>query len=419
MNMLARSSKIRRSRSSCSRNGLTLIELMIAVALTLVIVAAMIRAFTASSDQIGLGRAQMDMHNKLRMVTETLRNDLQNATCTPRPRGLSDERSGYFEYVEGDEVDGDHATTDNSFIGDHDDILSLTVRSEDVPFRGRFNGGFVESYLAEVTWWVVHEGGDDYGGNFRLYRRVLLIRPDLTTTLTDFSTFYRSNDISVRREVGGPGLVMNSLEDLADRRNRFCHDTGTFPNELIPGLLDSRPLTGIYEGEDLMLDNCVAFDIKVFSPDAPVIVNGNYLAETSDYGYLTDQTNLGGITTDYGGYVDLGFGDRLTPPISGSWFADEAYDNGYSFSSFPYTYCTWSATYESDGEDQDNDGEIDEGVDGIDNPGSDPGIDENNERETQPPCPWPIRSMQVSIRMIEKKTNLVLQKSIKESFVPN
>ncbi|MCP4079567.1 MAG: prepilin-type N-terminal cleavage/methylation domain-containing protein, partial [Planctomycetaceae bacterium] len=56
-----------------SRQGLTLVELLIAVSLTLIIVAAMIRAFKSTGDSISLGRAKMDMHNKIRVVTETLR----------------------------------------------------------------------------------------------------------------------------------------------------------------------------------------------------------------------------------------------------------------------------------------------------------------------------------------------------------
>ncbi len=188
-------------RRSVCRVGLTLIELMIAVVITLVIVAAMIRAFKLASDEIGVGRAAMDLHNQLRAVTETLRRDLQNATCVPRPRGISDERSGYFEYVESDEYDSDHTDPlTNSHIGDHNDILALTVRSTDRPFRGRFNGAFVESYLAEVVWWTVAGGTDTYDGNVQLYRRVLLIRPDLTTAEVNFDTFYADNDVSVRRD---------------------------------------------------------------------------------------------------------------------------------------------------------------------------------------------------------------------------
>ena len=62
MNKLA--SKVRSGKSP-QRSGLTLIELMIAVTLTLVIIAVMVRAFKLTSDEIGVGRARMDMHNQL------------------------------------------------------------------------------------------------------------------------------------------------------------------------------------------------------------------------------------------------------------------------------------------------------------------------------------------------------------------
>ncbi len=399
-------------RRSVCRVGLTLIELMIAVVITLVIVAAMIRAFKLASDEIGVGRAAMDLHNQLRAVTETLRRDLQNATCVPRPRGISDERSGYFEYVESDEYDSDHTDPlTNSHIGDHNDILALTVRSTDRPFRGRFNGAFVESYLAEVVWWTVAGGTDTYDGNVQLYRRVLLIRPDLTTAEVNFDTFYADNDVSVRRDPVLGGLVMNSLESLAGRGNRFAHASGAanFPNEFQRSILDVRPLTGDNLGDDLMLANCLAFDIKLLSPNTTVKLTGGQTVELSDPGYAALPITT--VEQTAGGYVDLGV-------ANGGWFTGPAYQNGYSFTEFPYTYCTWSATYESDGFDQDGVGGIDQGTNGLDDDLAN-GVDDNGERETQPPYPHPIRSLQVSVRMIDKKTNQVLQKSIKESFVPN
>ncbi len=448
MKLLVVSRPPSRQRMNMSkRHGITLIELMIAVVLTLVIIAAMIRAFKASSDQITIGRAAMDMHNQLRSVVETLRSDLQNATCVPRVRGINDERSGYFEYVEGFEHDHDHFDPlSNSYLGDHDDILALTVRSTDRPFRGRYydettmSTVYVESYLAEVVWWAVYENTngnvtappnsvpiEDYGDNVRLYRRVLLIRPDLATSETNFDTFYAGNDVSVRRDLATGDLVMNSLEDLSDRKNRFAHDTSTFPHEFIPGLLDSRPLTGDFEGEDLMLAWATSFDIKVFSPnttvflpDGSTVSSIGQVVEPTDPGYGPLETAYPpganpGLYPAAGGYVDLG---HTGIPNNNEWFDGAAFENGYTFANYPFTYCTWTAAYESDGVSQDGDALVDEGLDGLDNDNAN-GVDDNLERETQPPYPYPIRSIQVTVRMIETKTNQVIQKSVKESFVPN
>ena len=61
---------------------------------------------------------------------------------------------------------------------------------------------------------------------------------------------------------------------------------------------------------------------------------------------------------------------------------------------------------------------LDQGIDGIDN-NNDGVIDDNLERETRPPYAYPVRSLQVGVRMIDKKSNLVLQQTVRESFVPN
>ncbi len=424
------------------RSGMTLIELLIAVTLTLVIIVVMVRAFKLTSDEIGIGRAKMDMHNQLRTVTETLRRDLQLATCSPRPRGLNDERTGYFEYVEGEEFDRNHMNMNtNSFVGDHDDVLSLTVRSDDKPFRGRFNNGFVESNLAEICWWIVHDdtNGDgevQYDENVRLYRRVLLIRPDLAPLTSPPAEFFEANDISARQEAGN--MVPNSLDQLANRRNRYSHDgtIANFPHELQANWLSERVLgidggDGVpipadpnpnREGEDLMLSDCVAFDIKIFDPNSEVanIAGTDYLLDSNDPGFNPDPVSM--PITSTGGYVDLGFGVPFVPVVLNGWFADNATPATSAPASVLWTantWCSWFAGYESDGIDQNVDTIItDEGANGVDDDGLN-GIDDNAERETQPPYPYPIRSIQISVRMIEKKTNQILQKTIKESFVPN
>jgi hypothetical protein len=417
-----------RSAKSSPRRGLTLVELMIAVTLTLVIIGVMVRAFKSTSDEIGIGRARMDMHTKLRAVTETLRRDLQTATCLPRARGLSDERTGYFEYVEGPEYDRNHINPNtNSFLGDHDDVLALTVRSDEKPFRGRYNGGFVESNLAEVVWFLVHTGPDDYSGQYRLYRRVLLIRPDLLPLTMTPAQFFESNDISARPEAAD--MVPNSLEDLADRSNRYAHDRGTFPHELQNGYgaqatwLSDRVLgfdgDGVFdpdrEGEDLMLNGCTAFDIKVFDPTSPVkrASGTDYLLDPNDPGYVASVDPA--ATT--GGYVDLGYDPALVAPAA-TWFSPNSAPNGYTWTANANTWCSWYAGYEFDGIDQNGNALIDEGSNGVDDDLAN-GVDDNAERETPPPYANPIRSIQISVRMIEPNSNQVLQKTIKESYVPN
>lgn len=74
---------------------------------------------------------------------------------------------------------GAGAITDGRALGDWDDILALTVRSESDPFVGRFGGALVESPLAEVVWFATEQPhstpADPNDGMRRIYRRVLLI----------------------------------------------------------------------------------------------------------------------------------------------------------------------------------------------------------------------------------------------------
>jgi hypothetical protein len=439
----------------------------------------MVRAFRSTSNEIALGRARLDMQTQVRMVTETLRRDLQHATCLPRPRSASDERSGFFEFVEGEHIDKDHTLgAQNSYMGDHDDILALTVRSDGQPFQGYFNGTRIESNLAEVIWWCHHvdtsgDGEVQYDEPVHLYRRVLLIRPDLDPqtiqanypTLNHFyvghndgATVFPANDVSVRDE--GGTWVANSLEDLADRRNRYAHDELNMPHELVRATLalrifgtdqepdgDNEDVTR--EGEDLVLPNCVAMDIRVFDPwvesfiPDPAEFGGappdiGQVIEMGDPGIDSAVTSWDPLTThpqsypQTGAYVDLAYDTTPVFTSTNRWFAGWPIENNYTFSDA--TWCTWWAAFEYDGIDNDGDGLIDEGsnglddngADGIDNDGingiDDPAevaIDDIYELESPPPYFHPIRAIQISIRKLETNTNQVLQKTIKESFVPN
>ena len=80
-----------------SRRGLTLIEIMIALTMTLIVLGAMMQAFQYASGQMQMGRATMELANRLRSAEELLRSDLSNLTVEPRPYTGNTNPNGYFE----------------------------------------------------------------------------------------------------------------------------------------------------------------------------------------------------------------------------------------------------------------------------------------------------------------------------------
>jgi hypothetical protein len=79
-------------------------------------------------------------------------------------------------------------------------------------------------------------------------------------------------------------------------------------------------------------------------------------------------------------------------------------------------YDTWSTHYEYDGVSQFG-GPADRATDGLDNDGKN-GLDDAGERETQPPYPYPLRSIQVRIRAFDPDSRQVREVTIVEDFVP-
>lgn len=267
--------------------GLTLIEILIALVMTLIVLGAMMYAFRYASKEISRGRAVMEMSNQLLVVEDQLRADFDGVTVDLRPWAKTASPNGYFEYIEGYgsdksrlDFDQPKGTADqvidavraDAIMGDLDDVVAMTVRSKSRPFRGRFNGAIVESNVAEVIWWTTFVDLNanlipDYNETVTLHRRVLLIRPDLIATLSapsgplemtpgngfEVQKFFLENDISARPEdIDGDGdletMIPNSLADLSKRENRFAHlwqepGTSTFPHQLSFGLLISFSLS--------------------------------------------------------------------------------------------------------------------------------------------------------------------------------
>lgn len=559
-------SEIPTTPSSQPPAGLTLVEMLVGMAITLVMMAAVVTLFANVSSSVRNRRANAELGAQLRHTRSRLAQDLAGATAPGRTWLRPEAAVGYLEIIDGPWSDSnpspliannelDYATslvpsagvrdsatneivttngasTDGGGLGDFDGILALTVKSQGDPFRGRvFNVSTnrhetIESEYAEVIWYAIENPADGSLGEpgmRTLYRRVLLIAPWLElpelTSLPGGNIdeqilyFYQNFDISAQIyqvQVDGTlvpnmssRLVANTLADLTKRENRFAHRLNIDQTSLAwPFIMDQRairffgdgtlanlssplqpfgwpPSSGPVDrlGEDVMLNDVLAFDLRVYDPGAPQIVrnagppNGDVL-EPSDPGWnVFSQNEIVG----FGAYVNLGWdpGSALSMDPSGTGTLDPAASNSYTgpFANYvtkytynygdsaqptevplngpkplfkdprqpgwhplrptglvfgyPAVYDTWSFHYEHDGLDQDNDGIIDEGANGLDDPitPGDPlsavnGVDDIGEYETSPPYDTPLRGLKVILRAYERDARQIRETSVTHTFVP-
>ncbi len=84
-----------------SRLALTLVEMLIGMAITLLMMAAIVNLFANIGSGVRIRRAAMEMGGQLRLVRATLFNDLAGATCRALPWHREYEDAGYIEIIEG------------------------------------------------------------------------------------------------------------------------------------------------------------------------------------------------------------------------------------------------------------------------------------------------------------------------------
>ncbi len=468
------------SRSPLASRGITLVEMLISMAVTLIMMAAVVNLFANIGAGVRKRNASMELGGQLRMARSRLFKDLAGATSAARPKLPSDDHDdGYLEIIEGlysDKNPTGIALTvdtiipssqidplDGGGLGDYDDILALTVRSESEPFvaPGRrlnntttfWEDGMVESDLAEIIWFAVENPTGDptlEPGMRTIYRRVLLIAPwvDLSNlpaptgiNAAAYKKFYDDYDISVRIEgpSGGPYIwVPNTLADLTKRENRFAH-TGAPPKlNNFPWAMDSRrirhtittdhplwPLEDDRQGEDVMLNDVLAFDLRVYDPGAPLFEYNGYVIEPSaDTIFSTVVT--GGTLSGFGAFVDLGWDNSYDYNAAASApspdFQEERKVGWHPrlpavLRGTPAVYDTWSYHYETDGVNQDGLSGIDQGTDGIDSNNAN-GVDDSLERETSPPYDTPLRAMQVKLRIYDRDSRQIREATVTRNFVP-
>jgi type II secretory pathway pseudopilin PulG len=254
------------------------------------------------------------------------------------------------------------------------------------------------------------------------------------------------NEVNTTQPIGG--TPPNRFSGLATI-NRDSISAGQDPNSSnVVSYLNKERYT-----EDVILTNVLAFDVRIWDPGAPII--RNTLRNTSDPtdterpplkpgdpGYI-NQINNSPTVVGYGAFVDLNYLGILgmsslnhdpntgefplnyTAPATApdAWFSGP----GNHFSGLvgslttssstspnplaPSVYDTYSTHYETDGIDQDDDGQTDEYATGF--------VRTNNQPETSAPYPYPIRAIQVMIRVFDPDTQQVRETVVEQHFSTN
>jgi hypothetical protein len=455
--------------------------MLIATAITLVMMAAVATVFDQFGRTVNDSRATLEMSARIRDARIRLQRDLDGLTTPPIPLLRPDAGAGYLEILEGSRSDlfptrlalstasllpsNDSGNLNSAVgptgLGDADDILMMTVRSTGAPFLGRAlrleSDGvtktpiIVQSQVAEIVWFAVENpaGGPGEPGMRSLYRRILLVMPgthegflnaaNVPAPMSELE-FYRNFDVSARlprhQNSQYNKWELNTLADLTKRENRFAHDPENFPHPVnampirggpngqpdfsLSGTL--RPFGSITDsntgatwagerfGEDLVMSNVLAFDVRVFDPDAPIFRVDQTAVAPGDPAYR------GSILIGRGAFVDLGYDPTAT--ILGQ----SAQIQGlipYAYPAVPQInyrlYDTWPLHYEHDGIDQDGNGVADQGSDGFDSNGN--GIvDDILERETHPPYDVPLKGIEIRIRAYEPFSRQVKELSVVRGF---
>jgi prepilin-type N-terminal cleavage/methylation domain-containing protein len=506
--------------STKGRRGFTLVEMLVAMALTLILVYSIAEFYAYIGNAVRDGRATIELGGQLRAASQQLHDDLNSLTLRPSAWVDNGASSGYFTIYEGPGYDGDPdgngittkviagetfydiaADSNNNqqpdmvennittLYGDGDDVLAMTIQAKGVPFQGRYydvntmTTKTITSQYAEVVWFTTFDdmngdGNWDIGEPRILCRRLLLIRPDLTpysstqfqyTTVDNSFDFWDGNDISVHMEEFNPPMGMkywapiaNSLQSLTFRQNRFgCRMTanaprGTAPvavlNNTAPSHMDINPgsfagsnvytMQGAGFGEDRVIPNVLAFDVRVFDPAARI-----YQATASQgSGTLTGATTKDiAVTAGDAGYTSVAVSEGTDPLtqtpaklvantpsnnklIGLGAYVDLYYNQGLSresaqmaytvFSRAPvntnFTYGIWDTWSRSNLISIDPDS-----VDGLDGDNAN-GVDDAGERAVTalPPYPTPLRGIQVRLRVYEPQTRQARQVTVGADFLP-
>lgn len=303
-----------------ARRGFSLTELLIAMTIALMVMAAVASLFGAFSSSARTVDANAALADALRAASSRLRYDLTGVTVDVTRPNAPESGTGYFEYIEGPRRDFNAGTPE----ADTDDVLLFTSRALGRPFKGRYtfvsaSGSSVviscESPYAEIAWFCkpAPDAEQTVAGIrlHRLYRRQMLsnayigqspfIAPGAANVLSSGSlapnlqAAYLNFDLSLRNvgTAAAPVWAPNSLADLTRRETRFLHNTtGVFPYAFAGAADPAATFDGTTrEGEDVVLGNVIGFDVRAIDPSSVNQLKGNTVLVPGDPGYQSWNPN--------------------------------------------------------------------------------------------------------------------------------
>ena len=85
--------------------GFTLVEMLVSMAITLIMLFAIVQIFSMMGEGVNSGRSIIEMSGQLRQAANMLQQDLDGATAPSLPWARAGSGFGYTEIIEGPEVD--------------------------------------------------------------------------------------------------------------------------------------------------------------------------------------------------------------------------------------------------------------------------------------------------------------------------
>jgi len=288
------------------RPGFTLVELMVAAALTILIMAVVTVAFRAGLETLSHLRSMGELAEKLRVAQDRLRSDLDSEHfsrgSSSGPLRLSDLRyerlsNGGYEMVpptggffmlrqgttgstyEGNEADGFPSTrSTNHVLGmavyragkNPSDLFSVDVGTlapsslvlgqllaqsvtDAIP-----GSGIMASNWAEVYWFLGNPQTVGTNTVFTLYRRVRLMTK--TAVSMDSTDAAKLTGILSIRQTGPSTFETNTPESIRNPANRLYATPTQLPSTL--ALPSSGSPSSQYYGDDVVLTGVVSFEVK-------------------------------------------------------------------------------------------------------------------------------------------------------------